>query len=374
MASALAAAGNRVLYVENTGARNVAWRDAGRLWSRLRNWSRARGRAARNTEGVDILSPLLVPMPYNRAARALNARLLVRSLRRWLAQRPGGPVVIMTFLPTPLVRDVVRVLAPDLFVYYCVDRVAESSPGASHVAPWEEKMFGEADLVLVTSAELRDAAARFASRVETVVAGVHVAAYDEARKSRDEPHPAFAGIRGPVAGFIGCIRDSTDIALLAEAASRARELQFMLVGPVMTDVSALAALPNVHLPGPIPPAEVPHYVVRFDAGILPYALNRFTTAIMPVKMKEYLGGGLPVVSTPLPEVLAFERQHPGVVSFARDADSFVEALRAAAAMRNDEAAAARQIEVARGFEWSAQMRHMLELVAEQLAARGVGTA
>lgn len=234
IASAFAGAGNRVLYVENTGVRNIALRDASRLWSRLRRWAHARGAAAHNREGVEILSPLLIPFPYNSAALTLNVRILLQQLRRWLRRRPEGPVIIVSFLPTPLVHSVVGRLAPDVLVYYCIDRVSASSPGAAALARWEEKMFVDADLVLVTSGELRAAAIPLASRVETIVAGVHVASYDEARRSAHEPHPAFAGIEGPVIGFVGCIRSSTDIALLAEAARRAPELQFMLCGPVMT--------------------------------------------------------------------------------------------------------------------------------------------
>lgn len=367
-AAAFAAAGNRVLYVENTGARNIKLRDASRLWSRFASWFRKRGGSARNTEGVEILSPVLIPFPYNAAARALNSRILLRSLRRWLRQRPAGPVIVITFLPTPLMCDVTRALGPDVLVYYCVDRVAASSPGAAPVLPWEQKMFADADLVLVTSNELRDAATPLAKRVEMLVAGVHISAYDEARRHAHEPHPAFAGIDGPVIGFVGCIRDSTDIALIAEAAARAPELQFMLCGPVMTDVRALTKLPNVHFTGEIPPEDVATYTVRFDAGILPYVLNPFTAAIMPVKMKEYLAAGLPVVSTRLPDVLAFEQQHPGVVAFAHDAASFTDALRAAVAVKNDEAAAAMRIEVARDFDWSTLMGRLIELVAEQLDA------
>jgi glycosyltransferase involved in cell wall biosynthesis len=366
IACAFAGAGNRVLYVENTGVRNIALRDASRLWSRLRRWAHARGAAAHNREGVEILSPLLIPFPYNSAALTLNVRILLQQLRRWLRRRPEGPVIIVSFLPTPLVHSVVGRLAPDVLVYYCIDRVSASSPGAAALARWEEKMFVDADLVLVTSGELRAAAIPLASRVETIVAGVHVVSYDEARRSAHEPHPAFAGIEGPVIGFVGCIRSSTDIALLAEAARRAPELQFMLCGPVMTDVRELTALTNVHFTGAIPAEEVPRYHVRFEAGILPYVIDPFTAAIMPVKLKEYLAAGVPVVSTRLPDVLAFEQRHQGIVTFASDAASFVDALRVAVTNRGGHAAATRRIEVARQFDWSALMGRAMELIAERL--------
>src|SRR5688572_17379364 len=127
VALALAQAGSRVLFVENTGVRRAVLRDAARLWARLRHWLQARGGAWHTAEGVDVLSPLLLPFPYWQAAVSVNAHALVRSIRAWLGGR-SGPVIVITFLPTPLAREVIRALRPAFVVYYCLDRLAESSP------------------------------------------------------------------------------------------------------------------------------------------------------------------------------------------------------------------------------------------------------
>src|SRR5919206_755528 len=77
ISSRLAAAGNRVLFVENMGIRSPGLKDAGRVWKRLRDWSRelpTRGvrRVGRN---LHVCSPLVLP-PFG-AARGVNARLLL---------------------------------------------------------------------------------------------------------------------------------------------------------------------------------------------------------------------------------------------------------------------------------------------------------
>ncbi|MBV9772384.1 MAG: hypothetical protein JO040_00445, partial [Gemmatimonadetes bacterium] len=54
ISDAFAAAGNRVLFVENTGIRRPALRDASRLWVRLRNSLRARGRTWSTDRGTDV--------------------------------------------------------------------------------------------------------------------------------------------------------------------------------------------------------------------------------------------------------------------------------------------------------------------------------
>ncbi|HEX6159421.1 MAG TPA: hypothetical protein VF111_04590, partial [Thermoanaerobaculia bacterium] len=99
--------GNRVLYVENTGARAASWRDLPRLRMRLGNWWKARGGTA-PVAGVDVFSPLLLPVPYSRTAISINSAVMLSVIRRWLSQNRTGPLVVINFLPTPAVRQVIR--------------------------------------------------------------------------------------------------------------------------------------------------------------------------------------------------------------------------------------------------------------------------
>jgi glycosyltransferase involved in cell wall biosynthesis len=359
--------GNRVLYVENTGARAASWRDLPRLRQRLRNWWNARGGTA-PVAGVDVFSPLLLPVPYSRAAISINSAVMLSVIRRWLAARRSGPLVVINFLPTPAVRQVIHALAPDVVVYYRTDRMSESSPAAGRLLGFEQQAVAEADVVLATAPQLYEEIAPLAKRIEMLEAGVRSREFADAWRRRGEPHDAFAGIEGPIAGFAGTLRDSTDLALLEQAASLAPEITFVLAGPRYADLSALERRPNVRLFGAIPFSEVPKFFARFDVGMLPYVLDSFTAGIMPMKLKEYLAAGLPIVSTALPAVKAFAAKHPGLITFASDARAFVGALRAAIAYDSPEAVA-RRLELATSFDWSRQVGRMSELVEEVLARR-----
>jgi glycosyltransferase involved in cell wall biosynthesis len=372
VALALAEAGNRVLFIENTGVRRAALRDATRLWSRFQNWWRARGGVQRVAGGIDVFSPLLLPFPYSRAAISLNTRVLVRAVRAWRADG-GGPLILITFLPTPLARAVIGELDPALVVYYCIDRLAESSPGARRVVHSERRLLSEVDLVLVTSSVLYQMAAEVTTRVDLLVSGVRVKEFERARRSRAERHKEFATLSRPVVGYIGSLRSSTDLALLTSAAKLAPDLQFVVAGPRFVDVTSLATQPNVRLLDAIPHEDVINYMVRFDAGVLPYVINDFTAGIMPVKLKEYLAAGLPVVATRLPEVCRFAEQHPGLVRFAGDQQEFVAALRTALSDNAPEAVE-RRVAVARQYEWSGQMARMTELIRQALARSEIGPA
>lgn len=362
---AFAERGNRVLFVENTGVRSAALRDARRLWSRFLHWCRARGGVKPAAPGIDVLSPVVLPFPYSRAAVLVNTRLLLRALRGWLGDRTG-PLIVITFLPTPLAREIIAGLNPALVVYYCIDRLAESSPSARRVVHSERKLLAEAGLVLVTSDVLYQMASEVSPHVNMLVSGVRAKEFERARLSRAETHAAFVGLSRPIVGYVGSLRSSTDITLLSRIAELAPDLQFMLAGPCFVDVSSLAALPNVRLVDAIPHEDVMTYMVRFDVGILPYSIDRFTAAIMPVKLKEYLAAALPVVATPLPSVRHFADQHPGLVRFAQNPQDFVAALRAALCDTAPEAVQ-RRLATASQYEWSHQMAHMVALTEQALA-------
>jgi glycosyltransferase involved in cell wall biosynthesis len=367
VASAFATSGNRVLYVENTGVRRPSLRDAARLRQRFKNWSRAAGGVKPAIEHLDVLSPLLLPFPYARPAVAINGRLLMHSVRRWISLTDAKPLIVITFLPTPLARAVIRSLKPDLAVYYCADRLVETSAQAAKLRRSEPLLLAEAGLVLTTSHGLQKTAASIATRVEYLPCGVRSAAFARARRDAANRPSAFDGLAGPVIGFTGTLRDQIDVAMLTAVAGLAPELSFVFIGPVAADVARLAAHANVRFLGPVSHEEIVGYTASFDAGILPYRLTDYTADVMPVKLKEYLAAGLPVVATHLPEICRFADQHPGTISFADTPETFAAALRLAVA--EDASSVERRMEIARQYDWTVQMSRMSAWIERALAAR-----
>jgi glycosyltransferase involved in cell wall biosynthesis len=365
VAAAFAAAGHRVLFIENTGVRPAALKDLPRLRARLRNWRRRRPNVP--THGVDVYSPLLLPLPYSRAATRLNAAAMLRRIRRWLAD-DEGPLIVITFLPTPLARTVIRELDPALVVYYAVDCLSESSPAARPLREHEEALFREADLVFTTSDALRSFAQNMGAKPEMLQHGVRFQDFQRARHQQGESPALLDGLTRPVVGFVGSIRREIDVELVAAAAKIATDLEFVFVGPIMTDVGALRELPNVHFIAPVPHAEVMRYMARFDAGILPYVLNVYTAHILPAKLKEYLAAGLPVVATRLPEICRFAEEHEDVVTFAGDAETFAAALRSVIG-QSGPAHVERRAEVARRYDWTTQIDSMRSSMEKALRAR-----
>ncbi|MGA8808678.1 MAG: glycosyltransferase [Thermoanaerobaculia bacterium] len=369
VASAFAASGNRVLYIENTGVRRPSFGDAARVRDRVRNWSRAPRGVKPAIENLDVLSPLLLPFPYARPAVAINERLLTKAVRRWIgATADAKPLIVITFLPTPLARAVIHSLKPDLAVYYCADRLVETSAQAAKLRQSEPLLLAEAGLVLTTSHGLQKTAVSIARRVEYLECGVRSAEFARARREATKRPAAFDGLSGPIIGFTGTLRNEIDVKLLTEVAELAPDLNLVFVGPVIVDVTRLAAQQNVRFLGAVPHADIVTYTASLNAGILPYVLTDYTADVMPVKLKEYLAAGLPMVSTHLPEICRFADQHPGTISFADTPETFAAALRRAVA-EDTPASVERRIEIARHYDWNVQMSRMSAWIESELAAR-----
>ncbi|MBM4439461.1 MAG: YdcF family protein [Candidatus Rokubacteria bacterium] len=362
----LAGAGNRVLYVENTGVRPPRIRDLPRLRSRMRNWSRGVKGFRQERQNLFVYSPLLLPFPYSRLARAVNRRLLARALNRWMRATGARRPIVWTFLPTPLARDVIQSLDPALTVYYCIDDFASSSTAARRIERSENALFRAADLVFVTSTKLRERAQAFRERVDLFPFGVNYGEFEHVRKGHDELPPELRALSRPIVGYVGGLHRWVDQDLLGAVAERMPEVSFALIGPAQTDVAALARRPNVHLLGARPHAELPHYIKGFDVGVVPYRLTDYTANVYPTKLNEYLAMGIPVVATTLPEITRFNAEHDAVVTeSAHDPDAFVAALRTALA---DDAPArtARRIEAARSNGWDMRISRMAALMEEAL--------
>ncbi|MEA2326118.1 MAG: hypothetical protein QOE68_1077, partial [Thermoanaerobaculia bacterium] len=229
-------------------------------------------------------------------------------------------------------------------------------------------LLAEAGLVLTTSHGLQKTAASIARRVEYLPCGVRSAAFARARREATSRPRAFDGLAGPIIGFTGTLRDEIDVAMMTEVARLAPELNFVFIGPVAADVTRLAAYANVRFLGPVSHDDIVTYTASFDVGILPYVLTDYTADVMPVKLKEYLAAGVPVVATHLPEICRFADQHPGTISFAGTPETFADALRLAIA-QDTATAVERRIEIARHYDWNVQMSRMSAWMENALAAR-----
>jgi uncharacterized SAM-binding protein YcdF (DUF218 family)/glycosyltransferase involved in cell wall biosynthesis len=366
--SRLAAAGHRVLFIENTGVRPARISDLPRLRHRLRNWRRSTKGFREERPNLFVHSPLVLPLPYSRVARWLNTQVMLRSLRRWMRATGFSRPIAWTFLPTPLARDLLAALDPVLTIYYCIDDFASSSSEARRITESEEALFRDADLVFVTSQRLKDRALRQRPLVHLFPFAVNLAGFEKVRNAGDAIPADLAKLPRPIAGYVGGLHQWFDQDLVVETAKRLPDVSFALVGPPQVDISRLEPVPNIHLFGQREHADVPRYVKGFDVGLVPYRITDYTANVYPTKLNEYLVMGKPVVATDLAEIRRFNQDHGDTVRVAADADAYAGAIRASLAPASA-AEVSRRMEVAASNSWERRLEAMTALVDEAAGQR-----
>ncbi len=317
------AADNRVLFVESLGLRRpqLAARDVRRMARRMR----AGLRGPRRADGLQVLSPLVLPLHANRLARALNARLLPLLVRRATRKLDFRRPILWSYVPQAEV--LLDALDPSLVVYHCVDDIsAHPSIDADSFLAAERRFAARADLVLASAPTLERRMKELASNVLYApnVADTELFA---GALSDGPVDPSIAALPHPLIVFCGAIVSTKlDFELIASLAGARRDWSFALVGPVgpgdpRVDPSMLSAERNVHLLGMRSYEQLPEVLRGADAGLIPYAINELTSSVFPMKVYEYLAAGLPVVSTPLPALEGVEG-----VSTAEDAENMARLL------------------------------------------------
>ena len=308
---------NRVLWVNSTGNRNptASVRDFRRVWKKL--WQYCRG-CRPVAENIHVFSPLVIPFHGNRLARWINRRLLARSLRRACRKLGFQKPITWSFVPSS--ADVAGSLGERLVVYHCVDEYAEfTGTNKTAILDMERRLMERADLVVVSSSRLYETKRRYNRNTFLVTHGVDVAHFRTACLEETAPPEDCAELQSPVIGFFGLIADWVDLEIIRYLAASRPEWSLLLIGEVQADISVLRDLPNVHILGRRPYQSLPAYCKAFDIAILPFVVNELTLAANPLKLREYLAAGLPVVATPLPEV----RKLDGLLRTATTGEDFL---------------------------------------------------
>ncbi len=318
------AADRRVVWINSIGLRRPRFdaRDLGRLAHKARalltGAQGPRSARAATPETLSIVSPLAIPWPGCKLADAVNRLTLGAQVRRAIETQGLHDPVLWTSLPTA--APLLDVIGARSVVYYCGDDFGALA-GVDHapVLRMERDLVQRADLVLAASDEL---AARFpAHKTQLAPHGVDLDLF-----TAPAPTPDDMPKGKPVAGFYGSLADWIDVDMLANAARALPDWSIVLIGPVQTDISALDALPNIHLMGPRAHDQLPGYCQNWAVSLLPFRDNEQIRACNPLKLREYLAAGAPIATTRFPALAPYE----SLVSTARTPGDFAAAIRTAA--------------------------------------------
>ncbi len=297
----LLARDNRILWINSIGYRapTASARDFKRAFNKLKAFAEPVKEVEKN---IFVLNPIAIPaygIPFMRVVNKEILRFLIkRAMKRLGMKNP----IDWVFNPTGSV--VAGSLGESLLVYYCVDEfTAFSDAGTNAMVQMEERLLRDADLTIVSAQRLYDSKSKLAKRIALIRHGVDFKHFQKALAPETKIPDDIAKLPKPIIGYFGLMAaDWIDIPLLEKIAKRFSGGSLVLLGKVTTDISRLQALPNVHLLGRKPFESLPAYCKGFDVAINPFPISEVTLNANPLKVREYLAAGLPVVSTKIPEV------------------------------------------------------------------------
>jgi glycosyltransferase involved in cell wall biosynthesis len=208
----------------------------------------------------------------------------------------GEPVFAVTTVP--IVADLMDSLAVDHWTYYCVDDFS-SWPGLDQATMevMERGVIARCDKAIAVSENLM---ARLEKRGRDSTLLSHGVDLDFWR----HPHSTtrFDRLQSPLIVFWGVIDRRMDVTWIRKLANDMTDGTILLVGPLDNPEPELLKLPRVvHQPS-VALAELPGIAAAADVLVMPYADLPVTRAMQPLKLKEYLATGKPVVASALPAV------------------------------------------------------------------------
>jgi glycosyltransferase involved in cell wall biosynthesis len=344
---------NRILWINSIGYRAPTASKSD--FTRAINKLKAATEPVKEVEpNIFVLNPLAIPAYGNPWIREVNRHLLrfqvERAMRRLAFRRPTNWV----FNPTAGV--VAGMLGEELIVYYCVDEFTAFSGLPPELVEMENELCRRAHMVVVSSQRLYQS--RVAKNPNTVLIR-HGVDFNHFRKALDrgtDVPEEIAHLPKPVLGYFGLMAsDWIDIDLLVRVAKHFSGGSLVLLGKVTTDLSRLTALPNVHLLGRKAFDTLPAYSKGFDVALNPFPISEVTLNANPLKVREYLAAGLPVVSTRIPEVEVL-----GHCRLADGADEFIREIEGALAAPGP---SAERSETMRGESWEGRVEELRRCVA-----------
>ncbi|MDA1232364.1 MAG: hypothetical protein O2856_16450 [Planctomycetota bacterium] len=318
-----------VLWVNTIGTRAPRFdaQTMKRVTEKLRQWGTAKltkgtGQKSDNSDetgvhslrNLQVINPKMWPWFSKGRDRGLNRWLLSRQLTSLILQLPQ-PVVGLTSLP--ITADLPDALPVNRWVYYCVDDFSQW-PGLDRdtMRTMDRAMIQRADSLVAVSETLQGMIAQEGRSASLLRHGVDVDFWTSSRmgfQTRHDENCADLDVsgspsclaNGPTVVFWGVIDRRIDTASLVRLSQDFDNGRIVLIGPQQDPDPAILAVSNIKILPAQPLNALPAIAQQADVLIMPYADLPVTRAMQPLKLKEYLATGKPVVVNRLPSTEAW---------------------------------------------------------------------
>ncbi|WP_404395065.1 glycosyltransferase family 1 protein [Pseudoalteromonas phenolica] len=265
-----------------------------------------------------VQNPLVLPWHDNTLCSAFNSF----KINQLIDTSNEEPIIYWLSVATAI--NAIKLRPQDKLIYYCGDDFS-SLAGVDHqmVEAFEKGLIEKADRIFVISDKLMRKMP--AHKTQLLEHGVDFNLFNQPKPKANE----LLG-KNNVIGFYGSISSWLDIDLLEYCARQRPEYQFVLVGKAEVDISKLLCLNNVTHHQAIDHKKLAGFSQHWQASILPFKDNGQIQSCDPLKLKEYLAAGVPIVATDFPAVRRFQ----DAVLISNSAEGFLNRLDIAVAINH----------------------------------------
>lgn len=355
------AASHRLLYIEPGGLRSprVNRTDYSKIVNKLASVFKPLCEVEKN---VYVKSLFILPFGRFSVIRYFN-----RLMARWTIghmKRKIGMRKCILWCAVPTLAEIVDEIEHELLVYYCVDDFAAMPDvDIGYVGGLDRKLTESADIVFTPSKPLFEKKVKINPNSHLSPHGVDLEHFSKARTEGKKPAD-ISDIHGAILGFFGLIEYWIDIELIIFIAQQLPEVSVLMIGRIAVDLEVYDIPANVRFLGVKPYEELPDYARCFDVALIPYVLNDQVYNANPIKLREYLATGKPVVSVRSPEMNKYE----SVINIADSYDEYVEHIKRI--LRDgDKVSAEERIAAVQNESWAARFDWIFSLINERLESK-----
>ena len=244
---------------------------------------------------------ILVPHLPKAINKKQSLKIQKETLKTFLADKSLSDFIFWYY--TPMALEFSGDYNPDIVIYDCMDELSAFKFAPPELIHLEKELLTRADVVFTGGQSLYEAKKHQHQNIHPFPSSIDKAHFGKARKSTEQPEDQKY-ITGIKLGFYGVIDERFDYQLIGQAATLKPDWQFILIGPtVKINPAVLPKNKNIHYLGSKSYEELPAYLSGWDIAMIPFLLNESTRFISPTKTPEYLAAGIPVVSTPIRDVV-----------------------------------------------------------------------
>lgn len=303
---------------------------------------------------------------YSTSLPTIEAKHLWETIHRKLFpfKQPHSYRKISLILQSPYWTNI-GALHKGEFVYDCMDFHEGFESATSEVIHLENDLLNNAKDVICSSTYLEELVQK-----KNISANTHLI--------RNGCNPGDFRIALPTeykdrkektVGYFGAIAEWFDAELVCQLAEIMPNTRFELVGNTAhSGFSSRKNLPdNIFLLGEQPYSHLAPIAAHWAAALIPFHISELILATNPVKLYEYSALRLPVISTPIPEVI----NSGADVYIGKTAEDFARLIEVAISSDNDTKRTARQ-DFARKNSWKQRAQNLTAILDNLYFSKNLG--